>query len=391
MKWTNKGHQFTDTETRLKEYVDRGVYIFGAGKTGKEYVKKLRDTGVVKALVDNDKNKQGITYEGIEVLTFDQYLNRNAQGFILGCVSKDNWSFVEKQLKSEGMKVDRDYIYYREFEKKKMVSLFYYYVLKKIYMPLVQVSVTERCTLKCKKCAHACNLVEKDRKDLSIDEVKRSITELFRVVDFCEEFVLIGGEPFLYGELHECINYIGEKYRDRIGLFSITTNGTLLPPDTLLKACKDRDVYIRISDYSESIPKLKQRYSRLKELLESREIRHSFYKADVWMDYGFDLVDNGTDEMKLEKVFDSCGTPCHEVRGNRYYQCVMARSISENMKKGQVGRNDYFDLSSVCSENDKRIFFEYMMGYSDKGYLDMCRNCRGIDAENYQIRVAEQM
>ena len=39
----------------------------------------------------------------------------------------------------------------------------------------------------------------------------------------------------------------------------------------------------------------------------------------------------------------------------------------------------------------KKEVLEYSMGYSDKGYLDMCRYCNGAEAKDKPIPVAEQM
>ena len=104
-----------------------------------------------------------------------------------------------------------------------------------------------------------------------------------------------------------------------------------------------------------------------------------------WMDYGFDTVCREGQE-EIAKVFDACKTPCREVRGNKYYYCVMARSVSENLGF-DVGKADYLDLISI---EDKKVFFEFNMGYSEKGYLDMCGHCRGSEAVEYPIPVAEQ-
>ncbi len=52
----------------------------------------------------------------------------------------------------------------------------------------------------------------------------------------------------------------------------------------------------------------------------------------------------------------------------------------------------------VNTISDKRVFtywkglvLEYFMGYSARGDLDMCNHCRGADAVNCPVKVAEQM
>ena len=67
----------------------------------------------------------------------------------------------------------------------------------------------------------------------------------------------------------------------------------------------------------------------------------------------------------------------------------MARSVSENMGLN-VGETDYLDLNNLNGDEGKKEFLEYIMGYSEKGYLDMCRYCHGADVVNYKIKAAEQ-
>lgn len=147
----------------------------------------------------------------------------------------------------------------------------------------------------------------------------------------------------------------------------------------------------RISNYSRTIPRLENTYKKLTDALESYGIAYSLGKEErEWMDYGFDHVNHNTSEEELTRVFDSCKTSCREVRENRFYFCVMARSVSENMGF-HVGDNDYLDLDVLQGERGKKELLEFNLGYSEKGYLDMCNYCHGADAEKYPIPVAEQM
>ena len=97
-------------------------------------------------------------------------------------------------------------------------------------------------------------------------------------------------------------------------------------------------------------------------------------------------MDHGTDLKKLCRVFQQCHTSCREVRGNRYYYCVMARSVSENAGFN-VGLNEYYDLSRPINRKE---LFSYEMGYIPNGYLSMCRYCRGIEAYTNRVPAAIQ-
>lgn len=111
-------------------------------------------------------------------------------------------------------------------------------------MNLAQITLTERCSLKCKKCAHACYNVGNQTQDLDLSEVYKSADMFFSKVDYINEFVLIGGEPLLYKGLSKAIVYIGNKYRSQIGIFSITTNGTIAPDEETLKVCQNIKCFI---------------------------------------------------------------------------------------------------------------------------------------------------
>ena len=265
------------------------------------------------------------------------------------------------------------------------------YSRQKIFLPLVQISLTERCTLRCKKCAHACNLVPRDAEDLQLKEACQSADMLFSFVDYVQDFVLIGGEPFLYKDLGKVIIYIGEKYRDRIHSFSITTNGTIMPSDNLLNLCKRYNILVRISNYTKALPRLERQYEKMTGALKRNGIKFLLGNKDIdWMDYGFEYVNRKGTPEQLAAVFDACATPCHEVRGDKFYFCVMARSVSENMQRN-VGEDDYLDLSELKPGVNNKIFFEYIMGYSEKGYLDMCNYCHGAEVSQYPIPIAEHM
>lgn len=188
------------------------------------------------------------------------------------------------------------------------------------------------------------------------------------------------------------VAYIGEKYREKIVIFSITTNGTIIPGEELLHLCRRYHVTIRISDYSAQVKRLEEKYGQLKERLERNQIAYTMSDRDgLWMDYGFESVDRkrrGGGAEELLQVFGSCRTPCREIRGSRYYYCVMARSVSDNLGMG-LGKEDYLDLDEI--NGDKKILLEYEMGFSGKGYLDMCNHCRGAEAVKYPIPAGEQI
>ena len=297
---------------------------------------------------------------------------------------------IKKELDNEGFLANKDYYTYEEFLNQ-IYPIIAMYCHDELFMSLCQIVLTERCSLKCKKCAHACYATDYQTEDMTLEQVVNSADHFFEKVDYINEFVLIGGEPLLYKNLCEAIECIGEKYRGQMGTFSITTNGTIMPSTELMKVCRDYNVLIRISNYSQQIPRLKERYKRLIEILEKNKIYYDLApESGSWMDYGFEYVDNGDNPEQLISIFDNCKTPCREIRGSKLYYCVMARSVADNLHKN-VGKDDYLDFDSLSEKDYKKQILEYTYGYSEKGYLDMCRYCHGADARKYIIPVAEQL
>lgn len=392
MKWTNKRHELEDCVEELTANLQNRnkYYIFGAGQWGSDLLLLFEAYKQNVIFIDNDLEKQGKKFKGIDVISLDDYL-QHKDGIIVIAASIKNTPIIAEQLKNNKLQKGKDFWFYKEFVEY-VFLIFSTYCYNKAFVPLAQISLTERCSLKCKKCAHGCFAVDnRTAKDLTLEQVYKSADSFFSTVDYILEFVLIGGEPLLYQQLPEAIQYIGKRYRKQMGIFCITTNGTIVPDDKVLKMCKQYNVLFRISNYSGTISKLKSAYERLTEKLQEWNIQYRLGKPESqWTDYGFGHLNREASEEELIQVFDACRTPCREVRENRYYFCVMARSVSDNMGF-HVGQNDYLDLDAMQGEDYKKELLEFNLGYSEKGYLDMCAHCYGGECMDHPIPVAEQV
>lgn len=393
MRWRNKGHEFDQKAQELLaiQNVGKKCYIFGAGIIGKELLITFLSYNYDVAFIDNSTDKQGTKVDEIDVISLEDYLRKKDAPIVIAA-SIVNTPLIKKQLEGYSLIHGVDFWLYYEFINHifPIISTYYH---NKSYVSLAQITLTERCTLKCKKCAHGCFAVDnKTSIDLTLEQVYKSADSFFAKVDFINEFVLIGGEPLLYKELMQAIIYIGEKYRSQIGIYSITTNGTIIPDKTVLNACKKYNVLIRISNYTKQIPRLKDRYAELTAILEKNGIAYVLGKEEYeWIDYGFDYVNRSGGKEELMEVFDKCKTLCREVRENKFYYCVMARSVSDNLGY-HIGQDDYLDLEKLNQENYKKELLEFTLGYSEKGYLDMCRHCNGGGQNrSYPIPAAEQV
>lgn len=392
MKWTNKGHELDEYANEVVRLFDERkgkVYLFGAGLIGGDTEVILERYQCFGGYIDNNEKKQAEGVNGHKVLSLKQYTEEGTKGIIVITADRKNIPAIERQLTKEGYVKGMDFFSQKEFMHKffPVLSLYRFGLL---YVDLVQICLTERCTLKCRDCAHGCFAVGADCEDLSLEMAMKSADSFFGKVDVAREFVLIGGEPLLYKELAEIIGYIGKKYRSKMSIYSIVTNGTIIPGQDVLDMCREHNVLIRISDYSETLKWIEDRQKRLMEKLEENGVSYILEGRSLqWMDYGFQTFNRDGGENELIKVFDECQTPCREIRGSKYYYCVMARSVSENLGF-EIGQSDYLDFDDL-SDDPKKTIMEFESGYSEKGYLDMCARCRGIDAEKYIIPAAVQI
>ncbi len=388
MKWIDPGNELNTISHDIVEKFNRieNIAIFGCGILGKGMLPVLENYGLFDAFIDNDTAKQINGWNGYKVWDIQEYITDTTGKYIVIAANDANTREIEALLISKGLEKGKDFTDENSFMTYEFPILSFY-KYNKIFVYLSQICLTERCTLKCTKCAHACNNVPINSSDESFDNIRSSADYFFNTVDFVKEFVLIGGEPLLSSELKKAIEYIGGNYRDRISTFGITTNGTILPDRELLELCRLYKITFQVSDYSDTIPKLKPRYKLFYDSIDGIDsIVWKTNNKDSWFDYGFFEVDNGDDENKLIRIFDGCRTPCREIRGNKYYYCVMARSVPENTDKN-IGLEEYFDMSG---EVNKKEFVEFELGYSTKGYLSMCRYCRGKESQLHSIPAAVQ-
>ena len=262
MKWNNEAHEFDSYHEDIKRNLrlDQGVYCFGAGKIGMDVFQMLNSFCCVKGFIDNSPIKIGKSYNGKLVYSINKL---PADGcFIVVTVVKEHYVDIKRQLNDVGYIEGKEFTYWETFFEK-MFPVALNYQKGKNYVGLTQISVTERCTLRCVNCAHACNYVSIADNDISVEMIKKSADTFFSICDYVQTFVLIGGEPLLYNGIAEVIDYIGEKYRNRMFRFQISTNGTIVPTDTVLEKSLKWNVNYLISNYSAQIPKLIKQYEKL--------------------------------------------------------------------------------------------------------------------------------
>lgn len=392
MQWRNPGHEFDKEYQNIRnQYSGVSLIIYGAGMMGgRTYDAISRLTGLkVNAYFDNDKSKT--EYKKLPVYhqdTFAQYFKDNKNIMIVICLPDEEGRKIKKELISiYGIEEMRCKLY-SEFTMRDLPVIALYY--NKVFLDTVSMIVTERCTLKCEKCAIMLPYF-KEIHTYSFDKLKKEVDALFEKVDFIGNYTLTGGEPLLYEYLVPIIQYIGGYYRTQIGSFKIITNGTIIPSNKLIEVMNHYDMAVDISDYTVGVSTIKDRVEEVRKVFEQSGIKTYFLSAMKWVDFGFEYVDNHYDIQQLQCFFDFCHTRCRGYIDGKLRYCINAH-FAERTLNDREDRDNGFDIISMKNSIEERAqLVEFDLGYNKNGFLAMCQHCNGtVEINQHYIEVGKQ-
>ena len=381
MKWNRKGHEFDGLGTILCN--PNNVYlIWGAGTIGINSFRDLNAKINVIGFIDSDKNKIGRMMEGKQVFAPEAALREFDNAIIL--IATGWYKEVSEVLNKYEKVENKDY-----FNIDLFVTIFMMYCYDELVLNKLSFLVTQRCSLKCKYCGAFVPYI-KNPKDFSVDFLINELNILFRYVKKVNTLNLYGGDTFMHIQLDELLERIGEDFSDNIGTVNIFTNAVILPSGKRLNIIKKYDMMIRFTDYSENVSHL-QKKDEMISLLETEGIRYDCAKFSTWYDGGYPQMSNKIKERELEQYFNNCFVNmCQILCDNKLYLCTAAY-FADKINYIPADDSDSFSIYDITEEN-KRIFMEFYLGYSEKGYVALCRACNGGQNTNQiPIPVAEQL
>ena len=363
-----------------KEYV-----LFGASKECVQFIRSvdyLLGNGVlkIKCIVDHDvKDESTIlnvneissfyhqsknltnTREHLKLIHIDKF-ESNGDNVII--TSDEYKQYYKEYLDKRGIK----YTWY-----KNIASIWPFVLTQKVHIFQTDVLVTEKCNLACSFCNMFIPHYELPKhRDAQI--ILSDIDSYFNLVDYVSIFHLVGGEPFLHPNIKDIIEYILEKYSDKIDKFIITTNGTVLPKEEILEVLKHNNVILSVSNYSNKLEKLKSKVERVVDTYKVNNINHYVRNNIEWYDFGDLRIKNNMSEEDLINHFDSCTAPFRGLNDGKFYYCHLNTSAVLT-KLFPLNDNDYVNLSDVSSED----LIKFDLGFTELGYITFCDNCNGCN------------
>lgn len=353
------------------------IVLFGYGRQGKRLYKALKKDFRIVAIVENDVTKQGErTEDDVSILSFDDAISLMKQYKTIVTTAEYHYKEIRLQLKGIGLVENKDFAMYQQF-----VSEWYYKYKKKIYLLKTDIMVTPVCSLNCGNCSQFVPYW-KDKKPFDINELKHDLDLYFSAVDFVMDMNIVGGEPFLYHNLDEYINYIGEKYRSKIGYLGVITNGTIIPKDSTFKLIKKYDIGISISDYSKEV-NYREKIDLLCKKIIEEDIQYVRNENIQWFDFGFPHNPYHYENEECATHMTNCNTICHCLNDGKVYYCGTAWA-AEKAGIFAKDKKSYVELCDIDFNNieDRKKIIECCLGNVEDGYIEFCKVCGGYGNDN---------
>lgn len=350
------------------------IAVFGFGRVGRSNIGALGSRFQITKIIDNNKELQGQTYRGIDILSLKEYAALNMNDKIVVVTSGNRFVSISQELEENGYKEYVDFCDFATF-----FSDYFWNDRHELFLGRLGISVTTFCTLNCKNCIQLIPH-DKDKKYFSIDRLKEDVRLIFEFADYVNNINIFGGEPFLHDGLEELIDFIGGSYRTHIGNLSITTNGTLKVSEGLLHTMKEHNVAVRISDYTEQVD-YGEKLNDFCRDLERHDIDYVRYGHMEWLDMGFpnEKVNMGDTPEELRKHMLRCNPNCQNISEGKLYYCVQGWS-AEKVGLFKLKETDYIDLKAIAACPDKKEQFrKFYFGGPSEGYFSFCKVCRGWD------------
>lgn len=289
-------------EFDIEKYKNSPVAVYGAGKDG-EQIGRLLQNGGLNDFVYCDTHVRG-SLLGKEICGPESI--QKDWNIIIG--SFQHTVEIYKSLKRMGVEDHRIFTardlcrashpFNREHSLSLMEEHFRYdysvlglnaYLNDGYLIRHIDLTITEICTLKCRACASLMPMYDRPH-NCSEETVMEELDALLESNCYIEELCLIGGEPLVNQDL---MRKILIRYKDsiQIGIFTIITNGTLLPAKETLEAMRNTgrfyavfSNYGKLSRMQEEAVALLDCY-KVEAALESREDIHRD-SSRWWIDYG---------------------------------------------------------------------------------------------------------
>lgn len=242
-------------------------------------------------------------------------------------------------------------------------------ILRKFEVPYLEIFITTKCNLKCKSCSNIIPSLE-DKCHYDISYIKESIEKLLDKIDCLYRLKIHGGEVFLHPQLCEIIQLL-DGY-SKIKSIRLTTNGTIVPSEKVLRCIAESKVVVQISDYNVKNTKVNDLIDKLKIF----GVKYVYLKEQKWREMG------GFDEREGNRFFECTVKRCTSFYEGKIYVCSRAAIMAKRKLTIDEG---------ISISLDKRSFHKAVKEMYQGDYCEACKYCDGDTKFAKEIIAGEQM
>ena len=375
------------------------IILFGASYLGKLALYALEHRGLlVSSFYDSDERKQHKVWCNKKILNFDEFsdLPKDTIFFVsnnyINSVSallkqmkfKHIFNCVELCETTDFSKVNIDL---DDFESKQIEREIMYHkaACEQIFnsekdivnLKCIDVTVTERCSMKCKDCSNLMQYYVKP-KNAELEPLFKNLDKLMKCVDWIYEFRVLGGDPFMNKELYKILNKLSE-YKNA-GNIVIYTNATIIPKNENFEVLKNKKITLEITNYG---PALSRKHDELVKSCNEANIKFRTRAAERWTECGtLKYYDRSKEE--LQRMFDNCCM--RDVPAMMYgvmYKCPFAANAT-NLKAIPLKEEEVVNLNN--EKYDIATLREKIKNFHNfKGPLTACSYCGGRDYKSKAV------
>ncbi|MBO6303621.1 MAG: glycosyltransferase [Selenomonadaceae bacterium] len=345
LAWTRPSHQFDDLGNIMS---DKNIYIYGAGLVGNEIYQRLKFLNCVDAFVDRSTEKQKNGFNGLPVISAEDYFSKKDTSHIL-LVAIENENIadsVERRLKLAGYIKNLDFYGYNEF----------------IPMSLCNLNITNEINLRVYSL-YTHNIVYLNRLALQLNSDKNDIdADIMNLVAwgiYAESLYILTDE----NDEEKTIDILTKLCRDYSSMFGnmfiwIDCRGDVL--NSVLDFAVDNKIRVVIDICDYPLSAAEAVIKRVKE----RSLDFYIAKRTHWLSE----VDEKTNSQLTEEKIIWYHTETfmfYYLRKGKIYLCR------------KLGDTRSFSIKCAPTDDLRKRLLEFSLGYADDACPEMCRECFG--------------
>lgn len=376
-------------ETRnFKQYLresNRDIVIFGSGVFGTMIAVYCQKNSIpIVCFCDNNIDVVGTQKKGLIIRSFEEVQSQYKEAiFIISPTEPAPQVAISKQIKNANdseiylayqfmEEVCRSDVQYAEQEKlyKKRVLMTdnEHPDSDIVFVKKLDLSVTEKCSLRCKDCAHFMPYYEKPQH-VSKEALFDYIDRIDAIFDVIQSLDLLGGEPLIHHDIYEIIAYAQTK--ESIENVRVITNGTILPNIDELKKLNPKKLTFAISDYGD----LSTKSDMISNMCDTIGIANFCAPMTEWTDSS-NMARQHRSIEELRNLYTWCyAGVCYNVTDGKLFHCAFA-SNTYRLQSIPSKALEYVDLMDTKKSVDalKKEVTDYLYGIE---YLKACDYCKG--------------